>query len=176
MLSLQLPEKCGTFDNGQTLPREACFLYFIRRLSTRGRSKPLLDHFGGERTMWGRAVRFVHHYSIPFVVCGLTFFHYSKGGSRILFTKHGATSLKTTSLTGRPHSLSSLRLFGILRIRKVHISPQVTFQWPRLLIAMSPRRARLGAARQPLVPGLKGVIPLAPFRGRCTQAGCTFMA
>ncbi len=55
---LGLPERCGPFDNGRTLPREACFLYLLRRIALVGRTRELRAFFGGEKSMWSRALRF----------------------------------------------------------------------------------------------------------------------
>lgn len=60
--SLDLPEQCGPFDNGSFLPRDACFLFFLRRLASRATLRELMERFGGERTLWGRAVKWMAIY------------------------------------------------------------------------------------------------------------------
>jgi hypothetical protein len=55
--ALRLPEQCGPFDNRTFIPREACFLYTLRRLVITGTGVSLRQYFGGEKSMWSRAFK-----------------------------------------------------------------------------------------------------------------------
>ena len=178
MDALRLPEVCGPFDNGRTLPREACFLYTIRRTAIVGRTRELRLYFGGEKTMWSRAYRsliFVCNF-MPFLTASFL------GGRSAGLPRPGVENSTTIWPTGPSAFLTTRRPSELSRTgtSKRQVGAQLTLPLTPLPFrlsstATSPRQLGRGRVQRPQDLALRVVIQEATFRRRSTPAGsiCT---
>mmetsp|Transcript_30059 Transcript_30059/g.35428 ORF Transcript_30059/g.35428 Transcript_30059/m.35428 type:complete len:329 (+) Transcript_30059:447-1433(+) len=56
---VQIPARCGPFDNGGYEDGEKLFLYFLRHLASSATVSDLIKQFGGEKSKWSRGFRWM---------------------------------------------------------------------------------------------------------------------